>query len=124
VFGRRSLWLAWFAGGVQMPIVIPVDDVPDVPYPRLVSGVLDLNAVVCEQEIDGTGHLAMALCRPGRAAITEDDVEWGAILHESLDDQLDGSWSLHLAAGGRVTPIVDAPGWVWPAREASDDPDA
>ena len=29
------------------------------------------------------------------------------------DGQIEGSWSLHLAAGGSVVPLVPAPSWVW-----------
>ena len=52
----------------------------------------------------------MALCRPGRPEITEDDDEWAEALRSALDDgQIDGSWSLHLAAGGHVESLVAAP---------------
>ncbi|WP_324273626.1 hypothetical protein [Blastococcus brunescens] len=56
----------------------------------------------------------MALCRPGDPRITEDDDEWAEGLRSALDDgQIEGSWSLYLAAGGSVVPLVEAPSWVW-----------
>src|SRR3954454_24304226 len=116
VFGARSLWLAWLDDGFMVPLVIPVDDVPAVPDTRLISGVLHLNDVVAEEKLTGQGHLALALCRPGSAVITEDDDEWGYLLHEMLDDQLEITWSLHLAAGGQVVPLVDAPAWAFRSR--------
>ena len=70
-------------------------------------------------------HLAMALCRPGEPVPTEDDDEWVSAFHEVLDSALDGSWSLHIAAGGRVEFLVEAPtssvrtGWAT-ARRAED----
>ncbi|MEX5718597.1 hypothetical protein [Geodermatophilus maliterrae] len=53
----------------------------------------------------------MALRRPGEPVETEDDAEWAGALHEVLDDALDGTWSLHLAAGGRIEPLVESPGF-------------
>ena len=42
------------------------------------------------------------------APITDDDDEWVEALRDLLDDgQIDGTWSLHLAAGGRVVPLVN-----------------
>ena len=60
-----------------------------------------------DEHLDGGGHLAMALCRPGRPEITDDDDAWVDALSEVLDDQIDGTWSLHLAAEGNVLPLVD-----------------
>jgi hypothetical protein len=56
----------------------------------------------------------MALARPGQPEITGDDEEWAEALRATLDDgQIDGSWSLHLAAAGRVVPLVAAPERRW-----------
>jgi hypothetical protein len=109
VFGARSLWLAWFDGaGRMLPVVVPVDDIPAVPDPGMLSGLLQLHDAVTAEHLAGQGHLAMALCRPGRPAITADDDEWAEALRDLLDDgQIDGSWTLHLAAAGAVLPIVE-----------------
>jgi hypothetical protein len=70
-------------------------------------------------------HLAVAFYRPGEPVPTEDDDEWVSASSEVLDSALDGSWSLHLAAGGRVEFLVEAPtsfvrtGWAT-ARGAED----
>jgi len=69
--------------------------------------LLQLHEAVTGDHLAGEGHLAMALCRPGAPAITEDDDEWAEALHDLLDDgRIDGTWSLHLAAGGSVLPLV------------------
>ena len=48
------------------------------------------------------------------ALLLADDELWIDALRSTLDDgQIDGSWSLHLAAGGSVVPVVEAPSWVW-----------
>jgi hypothetical protein len=108
VFGARSLWLAWFGSdGRMLPVVVPVDDIPVVPDARMLHGLLELHDAVTAEHLAGEGHLAMALCRPGRPAITEADDEWAEALRDLLDDgQIDGTWSLHVAAAGAVMPIV------------------
>ena len=109
VFGARSLWLMWLDdSGRMLPVVIPVDDVPLVPDPGMLMGLRQVHDGVTEANLDGDAHLALALCRPGRPAITTDDDEWAEALRDLFDDgQIDGTWSLHLAAAGTVVPIVD-----------------
>jgi hypothetical protein len=55
----------------------------------------------------------MALCRPGAPRVLPDDHAWGEMFHDELDDRVDGLWSLHLAAGGSVLPMVNPPSWAW-----------
>ena len=114
-FGARSLWLAWLRpDGCMLPLVVPVDDIPLVPDPAMLLNLRRLHDSLFESQLGGDGHLAMALCRPGDARISEDDDEWGEALRSALDDgQIDGSWSLHVAAGGSVVPLVPTPSWVW-----------
>ena len=69
-----------------------------------------LHEAVAEHSPDTT-RLGMALCRPGHAVVTGEDDEWAEGLHAVLDDATESSWSLHLAAGGWVVPIVEPPGW-------------
>jgi hypothetical protein len=111
VFGARSLWLMWLdADGRMLPVVIPVDDVPPVPNAAMLMGLRQVHDGVADQHLSGAGHLAMALCRPGRPEITEDDDEWAEALRDLLDDgQIDGTWSLHPISGGRrSTPSSSA----------------
>ena len=115
VFGAGSLWLSWFGDdGRMLPVVVPVDDIPLVPDPALLMGLQQVHDSIVEEHLHGEGHLAMALCRPGDPQITEDDDEWAEALRSMLDDgQIDGTWSLHLAAGGRVVSLAEAPSWIW-----------
>jgi hypothetical protein len=99
VFGARSLWLAW------------LDDVPPVPDRPMLDGLLHLHAAVVEQRLGEGGHLALALCRPGTARPTAGDERWADALRSLLTARIAESWSLHLAAGGEVTPLVDPPWW-------------
>ncbi|SFE54385.1 hypothetical protein [Blastococcus tunisiensis] len=114
VFGARSLWLTWFgADGRMLPMVVPVEELPLVPEPAMLMGLREICSSVIEDQLGGHGHLAMALCRPGTPVITEDDDEWAEELRSALDEgRIDGTWSLHLAAGGGVVPLVEAPPWV------------
>jgi len=114
VFGARSLWLAWFdPDGRMLPVVVPVDDLPRLPVHEVLRGLLALHDAVTEQTGCADGHLALALCRPGPSLVTEDDDEWADALREDLDPGVDGSWSLHLAAGGTVLPLVEPSSWAW-----------
>ena len=115
VFSARSLWLSWFGSdGRMLPIVIPIDDIPLVPEPAMLMGLRQMHDTVLEEHLDGNGHLAMSLCRPGGPRVRGDDELWIDALRSMLDDgQIDGSWSLHLGAGGEVTALVEAPSWVW-----------
>jgi hypothetical protein len=116
VFGARSRWLSWLDDdGRMIPLVVPVDDVPAAPDARLTSGVLYIHAAVTEEHLPGDGHLVMALCRPGGPEVTEDDDAWIEGLQAALDDQIDGTWSLHLAAAGRVSELAGRRGG-WPRR--------
>ena len=51
-------------------------------------------------------------CRPRVAgALGGDDVRGAEGLHTVLGDAIESSWSLHLAAGGRVVPVVERSAW-------------
>ncbi|MGY1915898.1 hypothetical protein [Blastococcus sp. SYSU DS0973] len=110
-FGARSLWLTWFgADGRQLPVVVPVDDLPLAPDPALLVGLREVHGSVLGDQFGGAGHLALALCRPGGPAITADDDAWAEALRSVLDDdRVAGTWSLHVAASGTVVPLVEAP---------------
>ncbi|MGY1764018.1 hypothetical protein ACI79G_15765 [Geodermatophilus sp. SYSU D00779] len=111
VFAARSLWLSWLhEDGTTLPVVVPVDDVPRVPDLITLRGLVHLHEAVAEGSPDTT-HLAMALCRPGHVVVTAEDDGWAEGLHTALDDAIGSSWSLHLAAGGRVVPVVERSAW-------------
>jgi hypothetical protein len=111
VFGARSLWLAWVgADGLMPPLVMPIDELPVAPDRPAVDGLVQLHGAVVEQ-IGPGGHLALALCRPGIPRPTESDERWADMLRSTLTARLEETWSLHLAADGEVSPLVDPP---WP----------
>lgn len=114
VFGARSLWLTWLDDGLMLPVVIPVDDVPVRPDRTLLANLMHVCESIAEEHVYGEAHVAMALCRPGLPAVTRDDEAWAAGLREAFADE-GSTWSLHLAAGGSVVPMVEAP-WSTPSR--------
>ena len=109
VFSARSLWLTWLDDRLMLPVVIPVDDVPAVPDRLLLADVAQVCESIVESHCVGRAHVALALCRPGRPTVTKDDVAWENGLRNTLDEDLSGTWSLHLAAGGAIVPMVDLP---------------
>jgi hypothetical protein len=110
IFGARSLWLMWLRNdGLPLPAMFPIEALPPLPDNGMIFGLLAIHEAIADEHLDGGGHLAMVLCRPGRSEITEDDDEWVGVLSEVFDDHIEGSWSLHLAAGGRVVPLIDLP---------------
>ena len=108
VFGARSLWLCWLDDGLMLPVVIPVDDVPAVPDRLLLVNLAEVCESIIETHVAGVPHVAMALCRPGRATTTRDDEAWEAGLREAME-ATSATWSLHLAAAGEISPMVDLP---------------
>jgi hypothetical protein len=113
-FSRRSLWLGWMdADGLMQPTLLPIDDLPDDPDPGLCELLLPMHQMMVESSGTGRLHLATALTRPGGPAVTDDDAAWAEAVRTGLGERVDGSWSLHLAAAGRVTPMVNPPVWAW-----------
>jgi hypothetical protein len=108
VFGARSLWLTWLDDGLMLPVVIPVDDVPGVPDRAMLANLVHVCESIAESHVSGACHVALALCRPGRPTVTRDDDAWTDGLRKAFD-ATDMTWSLHLAAGGTVVPVVDLP---------------
>ena len=117
IFDARSLWLAWFdAEGRQSPVLVPVDNLPVTPDPSMLESWRALNESVVGAQLGEDAHFAMALCRPGEAVVSDSDDEWVDALSEVFDGLVGQTWSLHLAAGGRVEPLVEAPDTTWDAR--------
>ena len=113
-FPARSLWLAWFdAEGKQSPVLVPVDALPVSPDPTMFEALRILNETVVSAQLGDGSHLAMALCRPGEAVVSDSDDEWVDALSEIFDGLVGQTWSLHLAADGRVEELVGPAGGSW-----------
>ena len=113
VFTARSLWLTWLDdAGVAVPLVVPIDELPRRFDAVAARGVVQLARTVLDEQAGG-GHVALALCRPGRLPANHGDQEWADGLGRAAAAGGLNSWSLHLAAGGSVQAMVAPP---WPAR--------
>ena len=111
----RSFWLMWLhADGTALPLVVPVDELPREPAPDTVARLVEMAALLRDEHTAGTGHVAAALCRPGHATCTANDRRWADALGRAAAAAGLTDWSLHLAAGGEVVPLVAPP---WPAGD-------
>jgi hypothetical protein len=73
---RQSLWLFFFDRGMrQMPVIVPIDDVPDLPDPEDVGGPCHIVAHVLE-DCEPSGWAVMALTRPGPALFGAAEEHW------------------------------------------------
>lgn len=114
-FSSRSLWVMWLqADGTAVPLVAPIDDLPRRLDAVVARGVLDLATTVRTEQTTDAGHVAFALCRPGHATCTGSDQEWADGLARAAERTGLADWSLHLAAGGAVVPLVAPP---WPSPQ-------
>ena len=53
VFGARSLWLSWLGSdGRMLPVVIPIDDLPELPDAGLLMGLRQVHDGVTEAHLD------------------------------------------------------------------------
>jgi hypothetical protein len=78
---RRSLWLLFLSGdGVQLPVAVPIDDVPERPDATLVANLCDVIAQVLADAAP-TGSAVIALTRAGDETVDESDRSWFGTLH-------------------------------------------
>jgi hypothetical protein len=114
-FGRRSLWLLWFdAEGCQLPIVVPVDDIPESPDEQMLATLVQIVDEVGAHAGVGTS-VAVALSRPGSARVQDGDRAWARAIRSQ--GALAGLrlWPMHLATKGSVRPLtLDDVGWARP----------
>jgi hypothetical protein len=78
----QSLWLFFLnRDGLQSEVVVPIDDIPDLPDPRLVGNVCYLITQVLSGD-QSDGSAVIALSRPGPAELAEMDLHWLSALQE------------------------------------------
>src|SRR3712207_6361870 len=76
--GTRTLWLAWLRpDGTMLPVLVPIEDMPERATAAGLRGVPELHAAVAG--LDGVDpdelHLTMALERPGPFNPDGDEVD-------------------------------------------------
>jgi len=118
VFAARSMWIMWLrADGSTLPTLVPIDELPREPDARTTTGLVDLAGTVADEHTDGIGHVAFALCRSGQPTCSGNDQAWADGLQRAAGEAGLSSWSLHLAAGGAVLPLVAPP---WPRGDGEE----
>jgi len=87
----RSIWLLFVsASGVQLPVVVPIDGVPERPDLTTARSLCWVIAEALRENVPG-GHAVVVLTRPG-AGQGDADLDWATTLH-------------HRAAGDRGASI-------------------
>ncbi|GAB3924618.1 hypothetical protein GCM10011575_03890 [Microlunatus endophyticus] len=70
-FGRTSLWIIWFdERGQQLPVVVPIDDLPAELEP---DGVDNLIMIIGSPAELGAASVALLLSRPGPGSVIDED---------------------------------------------------
>lgn len=107
-------WLLWFdAEGRQLPVVVPVDDIPETPT-RLLANLMHIADEIAAQGGDDA-TAAMTLSRPGSARVQDGDRAWARALHRQGALAGVRLWPVHLATTGSVRPLtLDDVGWTHP----------
>ncbi len=103
-FDQRSVWMLWFdERGHQLPVVVPIDGLPDNLDERFLSGLRS----ICSVTRHGGAHsFAMTLARRGTSQITTVDKQQTRALlalGRSVDLEV---WPIHLATDGSLREIT------------------
>ncbi|HEY2984641.1 MAG TPA: hypothetical protein VGJ38_10840 [Jatrophihabitantaceae bacterium] len=100
-FARRSLWATWFdENGASLPIVVPIDDVPELPDDQLIDNVMRVLAEIID-ESEATSA-AVLLSWPGAGGKGADDLVWARTLLAAARRQGVPLWPVHLATADQV----------------------
>ncbi len=103
---RRSLWLSWIdADHRLLPVLVPVDDIPDTPDAKLLDNLGFVVKSVIDKEAAG-GSAVFMLERPGGDAVCDSDRRWNAGVRRAALDHgvtLRGGF---LATAGGVRPLT------------------
>ena len=98
-FGIRTLWhLLLGSDGRLSPVILPIEDVPELPDPAMLGNLAAvLQQVCCDQELTS---VAVLLSRPGGRAMTDRDRGWACAIRDGYGAL--SPWPVHLATRGEV----------------------
>lgn len=84
---ERSIWLLFLsASGVQLPVVVPIDGVPEYPDLTTARSLCWVIAEALRSNVPG-GHAIVVLTRPGGGSADNADLDWAATLHRAAGDR-------------------------------------
>ena len=103
---RQSLWLFFFdRNQQQLPVVVPIDDVPDDPDPELVGNLCFIVSEVLGDS-EPQGSVVFVLTRPGPVMPEEPDLTWRDRLREAAAEHGAPVRMLCLATPEGVVPLA------------------
>jgi hypothetical protein len=78
---NRTLWLLFLTSdGVPLPVVVPIDGVPEWPDPQFVGNMCFVIADVLAHQAPG-GTAVVVLTRPGSETVDDSDRYWFRTIH-------------------------------------------
>ncbi len=102
----RSLWLLFLSGeGVQLPAVVPIDDVPERPDRLLVGNLCGVVTDVLDDVAPG-GSAVVALTRPGDDSVGDTDRYWFQALYGAAREHGAPIRMMCLATQARVRQLT------------------
>jgi hypothetical protein len=105
---RQSLWLFFLDGNqAPLPVIVPVEDVPDDPDPELVGNFCWIIAEVLTGYEPG-GSAVITLTRPGPAIPNPGDRIWHGRLRDAAAAHGARIRMMCLATPDGVVPLADA----------------
>lgn len=104
----RTLWLFFLdADRVQLPVLVPIDDLPERPDPELMSALTHVLRETIGGESMG-GSVVLVLERPGLSHPTDGDWAWTRSLHTQIRSSAVALHGVYLAADGDVSRLFAA----------------
>ena len=83
----RALWIMFVdPGGVQLPVLVPLDGVPEIPEPGDARAVCHLVATVLSDAAPG-GSAVISLVRSGTGQVRKSEQHWTSALREAASDE-------------------------------------
>lgn len=105
----RSLWLFFLdRNQTQMPVVTPIDDVPEDPEPEMVTRLCWIISEVLS-DAEPEGSVVVTLTRPGPATPGEQDLVWRDRLRDGAARQGVRLRMTCLATPDAVLPLAADP---------------
>jgi len=84
---ERSIWLLFLsASGVQLPVVVPIDGVPEYPDLTTARSLCWVIAEALRENVPG-GHAVVVLTRSAAGPADDADLDWAATLHRAANDR-------------------------------------
>jgi len=107
---RQSLWMLFLApDGAPLPVVVPVDDVPDRPEQLLIDNLCTILGGVLQMDPEASS-VVLVLTRPKVAESDPVGAEWAAAIWAAVRESGVNVRLFCVAAPGRleVLPALDA----------------